>query len=363
MAQRFNVGGKLVSVEAAGSGNVNETYLAIFRTVFSEERFILQRINANVFKAPEKIMANMHYVTQFVHKRLEEEQNTSDRIWQLPRIIPAKDGQDFAIDANGQYWRAITLIASASSYDQIQSPDHAFEIGAVMGQFHRIFSELPVEPLQDTLPGFHITPQYLKLLDDALATTEGQARLKSSAVATNALRFIDQRRDVANILEDAKSRGILKLRPIHGDPKTANIMIDDVTGKGTSIIDLDTVKPGLIHYDLGDCLRSCCNPAGEEATELANVTFDTDLCQTVLQGYKAHSHNFLTEADREFLYDGIRVITFELGLRFFADYLAGDVYFRTRHQGQNLQRARVQFKLCQSIEAREAQIRRLAEKL
>jgi Ser/Thr protein kinase RdoA (MazF antagonist) len=147
------------------------------------------------------------------------------------------------------------------------------------------------------------------------------------------------------------------LRVVHGDPKISNIMIDDATGKGTCIVDLDTVKPGLIHYDFGDCLRSCCNPAGEETQDMSRVLFDTDLCEAIVRGYMVHARSFLTEADREYLYDSIRLIAFELGLRFFADYIAGDVYFKTRHDGQNLNRARVQFKLTESIEAREKQIR------
>jgi Ser/Thr protein kinase RdoA (MazF antagonist) len=363
MAQRFQVNGRLVSVEATGHGNINETYLAIFRTVFSEERVILQRISRNVFKDPEAVMSNMRYVTDFVHRTLEAEQDSADRIWQLPRVIPAKDGRDYAIDGEGNYWRAITIIASATAYDSIQSPEHAFEIGAVLGQFHRIFSKMPIDNLVDTLPGFHITPGYLKQLDDALATDEGKQRLNSSVVAGNALKFINARRDFISVLEDAKARGELRLQPIHGDPKTSNIMVDDATGKGTSLIDLDTVKPGLVQYDIGDCLRSCCNPAGEETNELSSVIFDSDLCTAVLRGYKAHAGNFLTDADRAHLYDAVRLITLELAIRFFADYIAGDVYFRVTRQGQNLHRARVQIKLCQSIESRESQIRRLAEEM
>jgi hypothetical protein len=159
----------------------------------------------------------------------------------------------------------------------------------------------------------------------------------------------------------AKERGVLKLRPTHGDPKIANIMIDDATGRGTCIVDLDTVKPGLIHYDFGDCMRSCCNPAGEEETDLSKVLFDTDLCRTIFRGYMAYAKDFLTVADRYYLYDSIRLIAFELGLRFFADYVAGDVYFKVRFEGQNLLRARVQLKLMESIETREAQIRGILE--
>ena len=266
MAQRFQVAGRLVTVDAIGGGNVNETYQAIFRTVYSEERFFLQRISPNVFKEPEQVMENMLYVTSFVHQRLEEEAPFSDRIWQLPRIIPAKDGKYFTIDGDGFYWRAITAIASASSYNSIQSPEHAYEIGAVLGHFHRIFSELDVTRLYDTLPGFHITPQYLAQLDQVL-------------------------------------------------------------------------------------------------TDLNSVFFNSDLCEAVLLGYKEHSRNFLTDADKEYLYDAIRLITLELAIRFFTDYLAGDTYFKIHHSGQNLERARVQVKLCQSIEARRPQIKRLADAL
>lgn len=361
IAQKFDVAGRLVTVESTGEGNVNDTYLAIFRTTFSEERFILQRINRHVFPRPELIMENMRVVTEHVHRRLEDEAATSDRIWQLPRVIPAKDGQDFVIDGDGDYWRAISLIASAHSYGQVQSVEHAREAGFVVGQFQRTISDLPVDKLHDTLEGFHITPLYLEKLDASMATPEGQARLKSAAEAERCYQFIQARRDWCSVLEDAKARGELALRPVHGDPKITNIMIDDATGKGTCIIDLDTVKPGLIHYDFGDCLRSCCNPAGEEVLDLSRVLFDTDLCEAIVRGYMVHAKQFLTDADRQYLYDSVRLIAFELGLRFFADYIAGDVYFKTHYDGQNLNRARVQLKLTESIETRETMIRRLLD--
>jgi len=361
MAKQFDVKGRLVTAEATGSGNVNDTFLVVFRTTFSEERFIMQKINTRVFPNPALIMENMKKVTEHVHKRLEEEAATADRIWQLPRVIPTKTGADFAVDGDGGFWRAISLIASAHSYESIQSPEHASEAGYVLGQFQRLISDIPPETLHDTLPGFHITPGYLAKMDQALATPEGRARLESSSEARRCHRFIEDRRAWCTVLEDAKARGDLKIRPIHGDPKIANIMIDDATGKGTCIVDLDTVKPGLVHYDIGDCLRSCCNPAGEETNDLSNVFFDTDLCRTIVKGYMGFAKSFLSEADRHYLYDAIRLIAFELGLRFFADYVAGDQYFKVRYEGQNLNRARVQLKLCESIEAREPAIRKILE--
>jgi Ser/Thr protein kinase RdoA (MazF antagonist) len=359
IAQKFAVDGRLVMVDSTGQGNVNDTYLVIMRTTFSEERFIMQTLNRKVFAHPEYIMENMRTVTDHVHRRLEEEAFMSDRIWQLPRVIPAKNGEDFVVDGDGEFWRAISLIASAHSYERVQSLEHAHEAGFVMGQFQRLISDIPPETLKDTLPGFHETPRYLEKLDRALETAEGRERVGSSAEAEHCLRFISNRREWCSVLEDAREKGELQIRPIHGDPKIANVMIDDFTGKGTAIVDLDTVKPGLIHYDIGDCLRSCCNPAGEEATDLNRVYFDTELCETIIKGYMAYARQFLTDADHYYLYDCIRLLSFELGLRFFADFVAGNVYFKTHYDGQNLNRARVQFKLTESIETRESQIRKI----
>jgi Ser/Thr protein kinase RdoA (MazF antagonist) len=361
MAQQFDVAGRLVTAQYKAEGNVNDTYLVIFRTTFSEERFVLQRINTHVFNRPEQLMANMRVVTDHVHRRLEADAHLTDRIWQLPRVIPAKDGRDFAVDADGGYWRAISLIASAHAYERVQSMEHAHEAGVVLGQFQRLISDLDIDELYDPLEGFHITPGYLAQLDHTLATEEAQRRLEASPEARQCLRAIEKRRDWASVLEDARGTGRLGLRPIHGDPKVANIMIDDMTAKGTAIIDLDTVKPGLIHYDFGDCIRSCCNPAGEEASDLRQVFFDTDLCHAIVTGYMTYAREFLTDTDHELLYDAIRLIAFELGVRFFADHLAGDVYFKVKHEGHNLQRARVQLKLTESIETREPVIRKLLE--
>ncbi|MCX5772837.1 MAG: aminoglycoside phosphotransferase family protein [Candidatus Hydrogenedentes bacterium] len=362
MAREFNVAGRLVTVGATGDGNVNDTYLVVFRTTFSEERFILQHVNKRVFPRPDYIMENMRVVTEHVHKRLEQEADTADRIWQLPRIIPAKDGRDFFIDSDQEYWRAISLIASAHSYGEVQSVEHAYEAGFVLGQFQRLISNLEVDRLHDTLVGFHITPGYLDQLDRSLETPQCQAFLKSSAEAERCYKFIQDRREWCHILQNAFTNSELNLRPIHGDPKISNIMIDDATGRGTCIVDLDTVKPGLIHYDFGDCLRSCCNPAGEEVLDLKRVYFDTDMCEAIVKGYMANAREFLTEADRHYLYDSVRLIAFELGLRFFADFIAGNVYFKTRYDGQNLNRARVQLKLTESIEKRERTIRAIIEK-
>ncbi|MEM9281337.1 MAG: aminoglycoside phosphotransferase family protein [Verrucomicrobiota bacterium] len=359
IATKFEVPGRLVTLQPIGAGNVNDTYRVILRTTFSEEQYILQKINRAVFTDPAAVMSNMKAVTDHAHARIAAEVEQSDRIWQLPRVIPAKGGGDFVIDSDGEFWRALSMIASTTSYEKVAIPEHAAEAGRVLGHFQRIISDFPIDRLKDTLPGFHITPGYLLHYDECLADEGAMMRLEASSEARRLSQFVEARRDFAAVLESAKEEGKLIERPIHGDPKITNVMIDQFTGKGTSIVDLDTVKPGLIHYDFGDAVRSGCNPAGEETNDLSEVILDLNLFEALIKGYLAEARAFLTEHDKRFLFDSIRLITFELGLRFFADYLAGDVYFKTSYEGQNLNRARVQFALCESIEARSAKMQEI----
>ena len=150
---------------------------------------------------------------------------------------------------------------------------------------------------------------------------------------------------------------------IHGDPKVNNFLFDNITNKTVAMVDLDTLMTGLIHYDLGDCLRSACNPAGEEEPDLSKVFFCIDSCKRLLNGYLSKTKKLLNEADYNYLYDAIRLIPFELGMRFFSDYLAGNIYFKVNHSSHNLERALVQFSLTKSIETQEFEIRQCIEEL
>ena len=359
IAAEFDVPGQVVTVLSIDTGNVNDSYWVVKRTTYSEVQFVLQRISQAVFSKPDLVMANMRAITDYSHERLEEQLSSSNRIWQLPKVIMTLDGKDYFVDAKGSYWRALSMIASATSHEKVMNVEHAHEAGYVLGHFQRIISDFPIERLADTLPGFHITPGYLSFHDKVVESDRAQQKLAASMEARRIEAFIQERREFVPVLEDALARGELKLRPIHGDPKITNIMMDDITGKGTAIIDLDTVKPGLVHYDFGDCVRSVCNPAGEEPTDLNKVLVDLDFFEALVRGYLKQASNFLTDWDHKYLYDSVRLISFELGLRFFTDYLAGDIYFKTNYESQNLNRGRVQMKLCESIEVRESMLRRV----
>jgi len=326
------------------------------------ERFVLQRINPHVFPRPDLIMANLKVLTAHINRQGSELIGSPSRRWELPQVRSTQAGQTHWIDAQGGFWRAISFIEGAQSFDILQDLHHGKEVGYALGLFHALLSDLPSEQLADTLPGFHITPSYLDQYHQILATARARGKTPSPEVKY-CLNFVADRTQMVPMLETAKAEGKLCLRPIHGDPKINNVMIDDHTQQAVGMVDLDTVKPGLVHYDLGDCLRSGCNPAGEEAEQWETVYFDLDSCQSILSGYIPVAQTFLTEQDYAYLYSCIRLIAFELGLRFFTDYLAGDVYFKAQHPEHNLLRALVQFKLTESIEAQEAQISRLIQSL
>lgn len=347
------------AIEPLGNGNVNETFL-VQLDGNNQANFVLQRLNTAVFSKPELVMQNLLALSDHVDQKLSEGiPQLNGRRWELPRPLKWADGQQDWLEENGNFWRAITFIDNANCLEVLQDLQQARDVGFGLGMFHLLISDLPATALADTLEGFHITPNYLAEYQHVLK----HSQLIASADAEWCIKFIHQRQALAAVLEAAKACGELQLRPIHGDPKINNLMLDAESGQAIALIDLDTVKPGLVHYDIGDCLRSGCNPLGEETTNLAAVHFDLQLCEAILEGYLSVARGFLNEADHHYLYDAIRLIPFELGLRFFSDYLNGSVYFRSDFPNHNLQRALVQFKLTESIEAQEQEIRAILERL
>lgn len=357
-AERFLPQGEVAEVREYGNGNINDTFL-VTPSGKDTKRFILQRINTSVFRRPDLVMRNARTVTEHVEGRLRREPVAEGRRWETPRVLPALDGRDCWIDPGGSFWRAVSFIEAARSHEVVEDMDHAREVGWALGTFHSLVSDLAAERLADTLEGFHVTPLYLRRYDEVL-TIECA---RKSPEMDYAARFVSERRSRAAVLENARDSGMLRLRPIHGDPKVNNVMVDTATRRAVGMIDLDTVKPGLVHYDIGDCLRSCCNPPGEETERWESVRFETEFCKAILQGYLPIAGAFLTGYDYEYLFDAIRLIPFELGLRFLTDYLEGNVYFKARHEEHNLVRSLVQFKLAESIESQETAIRSLIREM
>lgn len=323
-----------------GNGLINDTYLVTTQS----SPFVLQRINHVVFPAPEQIMENL--IT--LNKHVTQKTSASVKL-QIPEILKTTGKTSLYRDENGDYWRALSFIADTESIETIGAIDDAEQVGFALGHFHRLLSDLNPVLLHDTLPGFHITPEYLKHYYQV-------SRQPAKPGNRYCADFIARFQHIADDLETAKQQGLLSLRGIHGDPKLNNFLFDSHRKKIVSIIDLDTVKPGLVHYDIGDCLRSCCYMSDP-------VGFNLDMCAALLTSYLSEAGAFFTEHDYRYLYPAIRLIPFELGIRFYTDYLEADRYFKITEPEQNLQRAINQFRLCESIMMQEPAIKRLIAQL
>lgn len=325
-------------ISPLGAGLINATY----RVDTERGSYVLQRINAKVFPAPERIMANLSQLQaqSAAHPELDI---------RLPRLLMAADGHPFVRDADNGLWRLMEYIHPSRTLSSVQNDAQAIEIGRTLGRFHRLGAKLNPDALKTTLPGFHHTPTCLAALDAALDGADSTSRRNRpmNDEIGQALAFIATRRSLVHQLEDARRRGLTRIRVIHGDPKLDNLLFHQHSDQALCFIDLDTVQPGLIHYDIGDCLRSCCKSTGETAT---TVRFDTTICGNILGAYAEQVRHLLSPAEVELIYPAIRLIPFELGLRFLTDHLQGDRYFRVSARGENLQKARIQFALVAEIE-------------
>jgi len=323
-----------------GSGLINDTFLV----GTTDQPLVLQRINQQVFPAPELISENLAVLA----RHIAEKPAGAVRL-HLPTPISTLSGQPFYQDSQGNFWRALSYIANGHSLKKPRYLQDARQTGFALAHFHRLCSDLPVQTLHDTLPGFHIAPDYLRHYWHI-------ATHSTAPVDAFCQQFIELHQAMTDELEQAKHSGELQLRVIHGDPKLDNFLFDRHSGNIIGLVDLDTVKPGLVHYDIGDSLRSCCHIAD-------TGQFDLALCSAWLDGYLAQAGAFFSAADGHYLYPSIRLIPFELGIRFYTDYLDGNRYFKTTYAQQNLLRAHGQFRLCSDIIDKEADIKALLQPL
>jgi hypothetical protein len=322
--------------EPLGQGNVNDTWLV--RTT-GGTAYVLQRLNPAVFPNPGLVQDNLCTVTRHLRNQLQQKQAH----FTVLQVFTSPRGKCSWIAPDGAWWRLLSYIESSRPLNRITTAAQAWEVGRTLGFFHHLCSTLEPAKLHDPLPGFHDTPCYLDHYDRICPAALGNEDAGCSS-------FIAGRRQDAALLTDALEHGIWPLRTTHGDPKVANFLFTPDGSKVVSLIDLDTVRPGLLLHDIGDCLRSCCNPNGEEMENPDDIPFDKGLFAAVLEGYSRYGTSLLSFDEKKHIIAATRLISFELGLRFYTDYLIGNRYFKVSHAGQNLLRARVQFRLVQFIE-------------
>ncbi len=358
---QFNLGNGENTISEISEGNINDTYLVDYSSSsVNQQRYILQQINHHVFPDPQLVIRNIEIFINHIQKKLLDRPFYFQRRIEFPAMIQTRKGEYAHQDEQGNHWRLMTYVENTKTFQQIESNHQARETGFALGMFHYLIQDINPGRLSDTLKGFHVTPDYLKHFDAVLKKT---SKDKKDPQVLTCIDFIEKRRDQVNILEEGKKDHTLTFLPIHGDPKINNILFDAATERAVCMIDLDTVNMGLILYDIADCLRSSCNPVGEETEQPESACFDLDTMQTILQAYLEASKNLMNNQDYICLFDATKTIAFELGLRFFTDFLEGNVYFRAKTKKHNLTRALVQFNLCRDIESKEIRIKSIIDNL
>lgn len=357
VAASFCLDGEITEVIPYGSGHINDTLrVTCALENGSVKRYILQRMNDDIFKNPFELMENVMNVTSFLRKKIIAAGGDPDR--ETLNVIPTKDGGNYLEDRNGDFWRTYIFIEDATCFDTVEKPEDFYNSAVSFGNFQRLLADYPAATLHETIKNFHNTVS--RFADFQKAVEEdvcGRAKDVQEEI-----RFVLDREADCHVICDALAKGEIPLRVTHNDTKLNNIMIDNHTGKGLCVIDLDTVMPGSALYDYGDSIRFGASTGAEDEQNLDLISCDLELFEIYTKGYVEGCGGSLTEKEIRLMPMGAKLMTLECGMRFLADHLQGDVYFKIHRENHNLDRARTQFKLVADMESKWEQMLSVVEK-
>lgn len=357
MISKFDFKGTPFYYEPFGCGLINRTY-AVYCKFETEPpiRYLVQRINTHVFKDPAGLMDNIVQVTEFLRKQIIANGGNPDR--ETLTVIPTKDGKNLYIDEEGGCWRAYDFIEHAVSYQTVEDPEMFCEAARAFGDFQKKLASFPAANLHDTIPQFHDTAKRFR---DFMAAVEKDSCGRLASVEKE-VAFIRAREADCSKVVNAIANGEVPLRVTHNDTKLNNIMMDPDTNKAVCIVDLDTIMPGSALYDFGDSIRFGASSAAEDEKDLDKVFMKLDLFEAYTKGFLTGVCGNLTEGEKNLLAFSAKLLTLECGMRFLTDYLEGDVYFHTKYEDHNLDRARTQLKLVADMESKMAEMEAIVAK-
>ena len=350
-AAAFTTDGEAVSCQRYGSGHINDT----FRLICEKHPYILQRMNTDIFQDPVSLMRNIEGVTTFLRQEVMKNNGDPDR--ETLNLIRTREGAPYYVDSRGNYWRMYLFIEGATCYNLVEKPEDFYQSGKAFGHFQRLLAHYPARELAETIPGFHDTPGRCRAFRKAVE----EDICGRAAEVQNEIQFVMDREQDMGLAMYMLDKVELPLRVTHNDTKLNNIMIDDKTGQAICIIDLDTVMPGLSIFDFGDSIRFGANTAEEDETDLTKVSLSVPLFEIYTRGFLEGCAGSLTEAEVKMLPQGARLMTLECGIRFLADYLSGDTYFKIAREKHNLDRCRTQFGLVEDMEKKWGEMERIVE--
>lgn len=335
---QFNVD---TTIEGYGNGHINDTYLCE-----SAPRVILQRINIKVFKNPQEVMENIYNVTEHLRSKIQKAGGNPDR--ETLNVIKTRDGNNFYKLDDENYFRMYKFVEDSISFETVENPIQLYHAGTAFGKFQNMLDDFPADKLYETIVDFHNTPARVKQLEEAISKNAAGRLIAVQNELNDALEYSKY----AACITDEMAKGTIPLRVTHNDTKLNNVLFDQDTFEGVCVIDLDTVMPGSVLYDFGDALRFGASSGTEDETDLSKIWFDLEKFEQFAKGFLGETASCLTEKEIELLPMSALLMTYECGIRFLADYLNGDVYFKIHKEHHNLDRARTQFKLVKDIESK-----------
>lgn len=376
--RQFIIAGRVVDTQPF-SGHINDSYIAAcLDTDGTHRRYLLQRVNDRVFPQPIEVMKNIERITRHIAAKAAAAGMTDTRRRVLS-LVPALNGRCFYQDSGGGIWRVYPFIEGSKSYSAVSTPEQAEAAGLAFGEFQRMLADYDGPRLHETIADFHHTPARYAALDAVIGgsgypttsqplnadqTDAGGAKSadleRRIVTSRREIESAEKHRSLADALNGLHEAGLIPERIVHNDAKISNVLLDEITGEALCVVDLDTVMPGLSLYDFGDMVRSMTTTAAEDETDLSKVEVELPLFEALTRGYLSAAADMLNAVEREHLVTAGKLITLEQAVRFLTDYLAGDAYYKTTRPGQNLDRARTQFKLLESLEQYEATLQQIA---
>jgi aminoglycoside phosphotransferase (APT) family kinase protein len=358
ISRQFHIYGELLHAEPCKVGHINETYTATYEQGGKEVRYIHQRINHEVFKDPVGLMDNLHRVTSHQRQKLAE-RGVRDITRRALTVIPTKDGKSYWKTQDGDFWRTFVFIENVRTFEAVESAEQAYEAGKAFGEFQHLLVDLPGDRLHDTIPHFHNTRKRFEAFGKALT----EDRVNRAAAAKREIAWAMAHEKLCDVILKAMAAKKIPERITHNDTKFNNVMLDIETGRSMVVVDLDTVMPGCALYDFGDQIRTTTSPTLEDELDLSKVEMRMPMFKALARGYLEMAGQFLNKTERAHIAFSGKLITFTIGLRFLTDFLNGDTYFRIHRPQHNLERARTQFRLVESIERQEEAMQKFADSL
>lgn len=338
IAKKFYPDGEEYSIHPLHTGHINDTFVVACGC----PKLVIQRINKNVFKRPEDVMENICKITEHIRAKLEK--CCGDVENGVLSFITVGD-VPYVIDDRGEYWRAYHFI-DGDCLQTCDSEDIFTQVGVSFGKFQQQLSDFDASELHETIADFHNTE--VRYANFERAVEEDTVNRASSVQAE--INFVRERKAECSHIVRGIKEGRFPLRVTHNDTKLNNIIVDKETGVGLCVIDLDTVMPGSMLYDFGDAIRFGASSAVEDETDLSKVYIKPNMFEAFVKGFIEGLDGSATTEEILAFPLSSKIITLEIGMRFLTDYLCGDTYFRTAYSQHNLDRARNQFKLVESIE-------------